>query len=68
MWVDPDVVVQARWRDLLEEAERERLAARARAGQAGTGRSLSARWWRLRQAAGFGLVRTGLRLLDARRA
>jgi hypothetical protein len=68
MWVDPDVVIRAQWRDRVEEAERGRLAARARAGQAGPGRSLSARWWRLRQAAGFGLVRTGLRLLDAGRA
>jgi hypothetical protein len=68
MWVDPDVVIRAQWRDRVEEEERERRAARARAGQAGTGGSLSARWWRLRQAAGFGLVRTGLRLLDARRA
>ena len=68
MWVDPDVVIRAQWRDRVEEAERGRLAARARAGQAGPGRSLSAPWRRLRQAAGFGLVRTGLRLLDARRA
>ena len=44
------------------------MAARAREGQPGTGVSLAGYGWRLRQAAGFGLVRTGLRLLDARRA
>jgi hypothetical protein len=51
----------------VQEAEQARLAARARAGQ-GRARPLAGYGWRLRQAAGFGLVRTGLRLLDARRA
>ena len=61
MWVDPEAEVRTRMRDRVREAERQRLAARARTGQAGS-------WWRLREAAGYGLVRTGLRLLDARRA
>ncbi|HET6747869.1 MAG TPA: hypothetical protein VFL71_01295 [Actinomycetes bacterium] len=57
-------------RERVRQAERQRLAlaARAREGQPGTGASLAGYGWRLRQAAGFGLVRTGLRLLDARRA
>jgi hypothetical protein len=45
----------------MQEAQRQRLAARAGTAKAG-------HRWRLRQAAGFGLVRTGLWLLDARRA
>jgi hypothetical protein len=61
MWVDPETEVRTRMRDRVREAERQRLAARARTGQAGS-------WWRLREAAGHGLVRTGLRLLDAGRA
>jgi hypothetical protein len=68
MWVDPDVVIRAQWQDRVREAERERLAARVRASQAGAGRFLAGSWWRLRRAAGFGLVRTGLRLLDEGRA
>jgi hypothetical protein len=61
MWVDSEAGM--RMRDRVQEAEQARLAARARAGQA------PARYGRrLRQAAGFGLVRTGLRLLDAGRA
>jgi hypothetical protein len=53
-------------RDRMRDAERQRLAAQAGAGHTGRGWSLAGR--RLRQAAGFGLVRTGLWLLDARRA
>jgi hypothetical protein len=68
MWIDLEPEVRARMRDRVREADRQRLAARARASQAGTRRSLAGYRWRLRQAAGFGLVRTGLRLLDARRA
>ena len=64
MWVEE--VAGARMRDRVREAEQARLAA-ARPGRAGT-RPLAGYGWRLRQAAGFGLVRTGLRLLDARRA
>jgi hypothetical protein len=60
MWVDPEAEVRGRMRDRVREADRQRLAARARAGRAGHRR-------RLREAAGFGLVRTGLWLLDARR-
>jgi hypothetical protein len=67
MWVDTGTEVQARMRDRVREAERQRLAASARAGRAGI-RPLAGYGWRLRQAAGFGLVRTGLRLLDAGRA
>jgi hypothetical protein len=70
MWVDAGAEVRTRMRDRVQEAERERLAARARAGRGGAGprRPLAAYGWRVRQAAGFGLVRTGLRLLDAGRA
>ncbi|HEV8373745.1 MAG TPA: hypothetical protein VGR68_11125 [Actinomycetota bacterium] len=53
--------------NLVREADRQRMVARARASHAG-GRWALAGYRRLRQAAGFGLVRTGLRLLDARRA
>jgi hypothetical protein len=67
MWVDPAAEVRARMRDRVREAERQRLAVRARASQAGARRPLAGYRWRLRQAAGFGLVRTGLWLLDARR-
>ena len=63
MWVDPEAEVRMRMRDRMEEADRQRLAARAGARQA-----LSEYRWRSRQAAGFGLVRTGLRLLDFGRA
>jgi hypothetical protein len=68
MWVDPEVVMRTQWQDRASEAERQRMVARARASRAGTGRSLAGHWWRLRQAAGFGLVRTGLRLLHTGRA
>jgi hypothetical protein len=68
MWVEEEA--GARMRDRVREAEQARLAATARTGGPGrTGtRRLAGYGWRLRQAAGFGLVRTGLRLLDARRA
>jgi hypothetical protein len=65
MLIDHGTEVQARMRDRMREAERQRLAAHARAGGNGTSWSLAGR--RLRQATGFGLVRTGLWLLDARR-
>jgi hypothetical protein len=68
MWVDPEAEVRARMRDRVRDADRQRLAARTTASQAGARRSPAGYRWRLRQAAGFGLVRTGLRLLDARRA
>jgi hypothetical protein len=55
-------------RERVHEADRERLAAAARAGRAGNRRPLADYGLRLRQAAGFGLVRTGLRLLDTGRA
>jgi hypothetical protein len=55
-------------RDRVRDAERQRLAAHARRSQSGARRPPAGYWWRLRQAAGYGLVRTGLRLLDARRA
>jgi hypothetical protein len=61
MWVDSEAEVRARMRDRAREAERQRLVARARASQAGS-------WGRLREAAAYGLMRTGLRLLDAGRA
>jgi hypothetical protein len=68
MWVDAGAEVRTRMRDRVQEADRERLAAQAGPGRAGSGRPLAAYGWRLRQAAGFGLVRTGLRLLDGGRA
>ena len=61
MLVDHGTEVQARMGERMREAERRRLAARAGTAKAG-------HRWRLRQVAGFGLVRTGLWLLDARRA
>ena len=67
MWVDGEAEVRTRMRDRAQEAEHERQVARARAGRAGDRRPLAAYGWRLRQAAGFGLVRTGLRLLDGGR-
>jgi hypothetical protein len=67
MWAEPELI-RGQMRDRVREAESERLAAHARAGRAGTGWRLAGYPWRLRQAAGFGLVRTGLWLLDARRA
>ena len=68
MLVDHGPEVQARMRDRMREADRWRLAARAEVRQAGPRQALAGYRWRLRQAAGFGLVRTGLWLLDARRA
>jgi hypothetical protein len=68
MWVDAGAEARTRMRDRVQEADRERLAAQARPGRDGPGQPLAAYGWRLRQAAGFGLVRTGLRLLDGGRA
>ena len=68
MRVDLAAEVDARMRDRVREAEQQRLAAPARANRAGARRLLADSGWRLRQAAGFGLVRTGLRLLDPGRA
>lgn len=68
MLVDLDTEVRTRRQDQIHDAERHRLVALARAGRAGGRRSLAGSAWRLRQAAGFGLVRTGLRLLDTGRA
>jgi hypothetical protein len=67
MWVDTGAEVRARMRELVGDAERQRLVARARAGRAGRPRTLAGYVRRVRQAAGFRLVRTGLRLLDAGR-
>jgi hypothetical protein len=67
MWVDAEAEVRARMRNRIREAEQERQAARARASRAGAHRPSAGYGWRLRQAAGFGLVRTGLRLLDGGR-
>jgi hypothetical protein len=68
MWVDTEAEVRARMRDRAADAERHRLAARARAGRAGASPRLAGYARQARQAAGFGLVRTGLRLLEAGRA
>jgi hypothetical protein len=68
MWFDNEAEARARMQDRVRDAERQRLVARARAGQAGAHRPLADYRWRLRQAAGYGLVRTGLRLLDTREA
>jgi hypothetical protein len=68
MWVDTEAEVRARMRDLAGDAERRRLAAQARASRAGTRRTLAEYARQVRQVAGFGLVRTGLRLLDTGRA
>jgi hypothetical protein len=75
MWVDHEAEVRTRMRDRVREAERQRLAAHARAGRAGARRPPAGHGWRLRQAPPWGspgplrgLVRTGLRLLDTRRA
>ena len=67
MWVDAEAEIRTRMRDRIREAEQERQAAQARASRAGAHRPSAGYGWRLRQAAGFGLVRTGLRLLDAGR-
>jgi hypothetical protein len=61
MWAGTETEVRARMRDRVHDAERRRLVTAARAE---SNRSRAAG---LRQAAGFGLVRTGLWLLDARR-
>ncbi len=68
MWVDAGAEVRARMRDRMREAERERQVAQARGSRAGTRRPPAGYGWRLRQAVGFGLVRTGLRLLGTERA
>lgn len=68
MWVDTETEVRARMQDRVADAERQRLAARARASRVGRPRTLAGSARRVRQAAGLGLVRTGLRLLDAGRA
>jgi hypothetical protein len=67
MWVDAEAEIRTRMRDRIREAEQERQAARARASRAGAHRPSAGYGWRLRQVAGFGLVRTGLRLLDGGR-
>jgi hypothetical protein len=63
--VDLEAEARTRMQDRVRAADRQRLAALAGRGRAGAHRSPAGYWWRLRQAAGFGLVRTGLRLLDA---
>jgi hypothetical protein len=71
MWVDHEAEVKARMDDRVRDADRRRLAAdaaRPERRQAGGRRPEAGYGWRLRQAAGYGLVRTGLRLLDAGRA
>ena len=67
MWVDTGTEVQARMRELVGDAERQRLVARARAARAGGPWTLAGYVRQVRQATGFGLVRTGLRLLDGGR-
>jgi hypothetical protein len=66
MQIDQGAEAGTRMRDRMDDAERRRLAAHAEA--TGTGGGWSTVGSRLRQAAGFGLVRTGLWLLDTRRA
>jgi hypothetical protein len=68
MWVDPGAEVRTRMRDRVRDAQGHRLAALAEGSPAGARRRLTGYGWRLREAAGFGLVRTGLWLLAARRA
>jgi hypothetical protein len=68
MLIDPGTEARTRMQDRMDEAERRRLAAHAGTSQAATTRSEAGYRGRLRQAAGFGLVRTGLWLLDTRRA
>jgi hypothetical protein len=68
MLVDPGNEVQTRMRDRMDEAARWRLAANAQPAHDRAGRAPAGYRWRLRQAAGFRLVRTGLWLLDTRRA
>jgi hypothetical protein len=68
MWVDQAAEVRTRMDERVREAERRRLAAGAGPRPAGARERLVGYGWRLRQAAGFGLVRTGLRLLAGGRA
>jgi hypothetical protein len=68
MRVDLAAEVNARMRDRIRQAEQQRLVTCAKATQAGVRRLLADYGWRLRQAAGFGLVRSGLRLLEDGRA
>jgi len=68
MWVDAEAEVRARMEDRVRDAERQRLAAHAKASRSGARRPPARSWWRLREAAGYRLVRTGLRLLDTGRA
>jgi hypothetical protein len=68
MWVDQAAEVRTRLDERVREADRRRLVAHAGPGPAGAGERLAGYGSRLRQAAGFGLVRTGLRLLDGGRA
>jgi hypothetical protein len=69
MLVDHGTEVQTRMGERMREAERRRLAAHAGPARAGRLRPAPPGYRaRLRQAAGFGLVRTGLWLLDPRRA
>jgi hypothetical protein len=64
MLFDIDVEARARMRERARDAEELRLAALGKGSRQGARRPLAGYAWRLRQAAGFGLVRTGLRLLD----
>ena len=69
MWIDHEAEVKTRMRERRDDADRRRLAARAarpEREQAGPRPPAAGYGWRLRQAAGYGLVRTGLRLLDGR--
>jgi hypothetical protein len=66
MWTNAEA--DARRRDRMQEAEQQRMAAAQGRTGTGTRRALAGHGRRLRQAAGFGLVRTGLRLLDTGRA
>ena len=68
MQVDIAAEVDTRTRDRIRQAAQQRQAAHTRVSRAGTRRPLADYRWRLRQAAGFGLVRTGLRLLEDGRA
>lgn len=67
MWVGLEAEARTRMGDRAREAERQRLVALATASRVEGPRRLAG-YRRLREAAGFGLVRTGLWLLDARRA
>src|SRR4029453_2237748 len=67
MWVDTGAEVRARMGELVGDAERKRLGGGGGGGRGGGGRTLTGYVQQVRQAAGFSLVRTGLRLLDAGR-